>query len=137
MVRLAELRVAEVDAVTCHVNGEYLPRAIARRLVPDGKARQDDATVFGLLLLAHEIIVPAHSLDHMRQCKQRFTVEIAKHAAPRELLDKCMEGNRLGPARSVLDGSALSLGTRPNRPMMVYSIAHLTPCLCLIRTYQN
>src|SRR3546814_11677192 len=101
MVRLAELGVAEVDAVTCQVNGEYLPRAIARRLVPDGKARQDDATVFGLLLLAHEIIVPAHRLDHLRQCKQRFTVAIAQHAAPPELLDQCMAGNRLGHARSV------------------------------------
>src|SRR3546814_9739995 len=57
--------------------------------------------------------------------KQRFTVAIAQHAAPRELLDKCMEGNRLGHARSVLDGSAMSLSHRPKRPMMVYSIANL------------
>src|SRR3546814_16656041 len=54
------------------------------------------------------------------------------HAAQRELLDKCMEGNRLGPARSVLDGSAMSLSHRPKRPMMVYSIANLRACLCII-----
>ncbi len=82
----AKQGVVQIDAIPAHLNGENLTTAISSGFMPNGKAREQNASFLRPIPLADKEVMAAKALDPVWQRQQRVAVGLAQARSCLQLL---------------------------------------------------